>query len=396
MIATAQVERYWSLDMVTLGIDNIKEYEHWLKGARVGLLTSITGRDSRNRSTIDVLREICHLTALFGPEHGVRGDMGAGEEVDTYQDASTGLTVYSLYGGEGKHFTQEMLDTFDVLIYDIQDIGVRFFTFISTLYNALTDCAKAGKMLIVLDRPNPLGGELVEGGLLDMAYSSFVGCYPLAARYGLTSGEAALMMNEEQKLGCDLRIVPCGGWRRDSLFSHWGTVWQAPSPALMTFETTLLYPGLCLVEGTNLSEGRGTAAPFRIIGADYIEAEKLMEAFNREGLPGVTSTPVWFTPTASKHQGKKCGGIVLHVTDQEKIRPVTVGITLLDVIRKLYPDDYATLPPYKEGGRSMMVLLSGSDALLGDWDRKEILDRYDTESREFKERKRKYHLYDSF
>lgn len=379
--------------MVTTGIDNIREYTHLLKGARVGLLTNITGRNGSNRSTIDVLKEICRLTALFGPEHGVRGDMGAGENVGTYRDTASGLTVYSLYGSSGKHFTQEMLDTFDVLVYDIQDIGVRFFTYISTLHNALEDCARAGKTLIVLDRPNPLGGELVEGGILDMAFSSFVGCYPLAARYGLTSGEAANMMNEERALGCDLKIVPCRGWNRDTLFSQWGKVWQAPSPALMTFETTLLYPGLCLLEGTNLSEGRGTAAPFRIIGADYIDGERLTEAFNREGLPGVTSTPVWFTPCTSKHQGVKCGGIVLHVTDQNKIRPVTVGITLLDVIRKLYPDDYAVLPPYREGGRPMLSLLSGSDALLGDWNREEILSRYEEESRAFSDRKQKFHLY---
>lgn len=380
--------------MVTPGIDNIREYEHWLKGKRVGLLTNITGRDSNNSSTIDVLEELCGLTALFAPEHGVRGDVGAGEAVDAYTDAATGLKVYSLYGGSGKHLSQEMLDTFDVLVYDIQDIGVRFFTYISSLHNALTDCAEAGKTLIILDRPNPLGGRVVEGGVLDPAYSSFVGCYPLAIRYGLTSGEAARMMNEEEKLGCDLKIVPCRGWKRNSLFCDWGRVWPAPSPALMTFETTLLYSGLCLVEGTNLSEGRGTAAPFRIIGADYVHAEELMEAFNREELPGVTSTPVWFTPAVSKHQGKKCGGILLHVTDWDKIRPVTVGVTLLDVIRKLYPKAYDTLPPVREGGRPMMALLSGSDVLLGSWDRKEVLAKWDQESRDFAERKQQYHLYE--
>ncbi|MCI8432987.1 MAG: DUF1343 domain-containing protein [Lachnospiraceae bacterium] len=378
--------------MVTFGIDHVENYEQWLKGVRVGLLTNITGRDSRNRSTIDVLRKICTLTALFAPEHGVRGDVGAGETVTSYQDAATGLTVYSLYGSAGKHFSQEMLDAFDVLVYDIQDVGVRFFTYISSLYNALTDCARAGKALIVLDRPNPLG-DLAEGGVLDPAFGSFVGCYPFAVRYGLTCGEAASMMNQEQKLGCDLRIVPCGGWRRDSLFSQWGIVWQAPSPALMTFETALLYPGVCLVEGTNLSEGRGTAAPFRVIGGNYVNAEELTEAFNREMLPGVTSTPVWFTPAASKHQGEKCGGIVLHVTDQERIRPVMVGITLLDVIRKLYPEKYAVLPPYREGGRPMLALLSGSDVLLGDWDRDQVLARFERESKEFAERKREFHRY---
>ena len=379
--------------MVALGVDNLKKYAHWFEGAKVGLLTSITGRDSSNRCTIDVLRELCHLTALFGPEHGVRGDFGAGDEVHTYTDVATGLPVYSLYGGSGKHFTQEMLDTFDILVYDIQDIGVRFFTFISTLYNALEDCAKAGKTLIVLDRPNPLGGEVVEGGIMDMEYSSFVGCYPMPIRYGLTSGEAAMMMNEEQGFGCDLKVVPCEGWKRDSLCCECGKVWQAPSPALMTFETTLLYPGLCLVEGTNLSEGRGTAAPFRIIGADYVNAEELMEAFNRENLPGVTSTPVWFTPTASKHQGEKCGGIVLHVTDTKKLKPVTTGVVLLDVIRKLYPDQFKVLPPHTEFGKPMLALLSGGAEMLGDWDRQELLNRFERESREFSERKKKFHIY---
>lgn len=379
--------------MVRTGADHIKEYTGWLKDARVGLVTGITGRDSKNRSTIENIKEICDLTVLFGAEHGVRGDMGAGEDVCTYVDKATGLTVYSLYGSAGKRLTPEMLDTFDILVYDIQDVGVRFFTFISTLHHVLEDCAKAGKTLIVLDRPDPLGGTVVEGGILDMAYGSFVGCYPLPARYGLTCGELAEMMNEEQKLGCDLRIVPCTGWKRNSLFSDWGTVWQAPSPALMTFDTTLLYAGLCLVEGTNLSEGRGTAAPFRIIGADYVDAEELTSAFNGAGLCGVTATPVWFTPTASKHQGEKCGGILLHVTDKEAIRPITVSITLLDIIRKLYPDKYRILPPYKEGGRPMISLLSGSDTLSGDWDKEEVLSVYEKESGIFKERKNKFHLY---
>ncbi len=380
--------------MVKTGIDHIKEYADLFQNRRVGLLTGITGRNSENRSTIEILQETCELAVLFGAEHGVRGDAGAGEDVKTYTDKATGLTVYSLYGSERKRLTKEMLDTFDVLVYDIQDVGARFFTFISTLHHVLEDCAEAGKTLVVLDRPNPLGGALAEGGVLDMEYSSFVGCYPLAARYGLTCGELAGMMNEEQKMGCDLRIVPCTGWKRNSLFPEWGTIWQAPSPALMTFETTLLYAGLCLIEGTNLSEGRGTAAPFRVIGADYVDAEELMKAFNQAGLPGVVSTPVWFVPAASKHQGEKCGGILLHVTDYKKIRPMTVSITLLDLVRKLYPEQYRVLPPYREGGRPMLALLSGSDALLGDWDKDDILSAYERESRHFEERKKKFHIYE--
>lgn len=379
--------------MVTFGVDHIKEYGHWLKDARVGLVTNITGQTSRLQSTIDVLRESCNLTALFAPEHGVRGDVGAGDKVETYTDEETGLPVYSLYGGTGKRFTEEMLNSFDVMVYDIQDVGVRFYTYISTLHNILEDCAKAGKRLVVLDRPNPLGGEIVEGGILDMEYSSFVGCYPMPVRYGLTCGEAAIMMNEEQKLGCDLKVVPCKGWKRSSLFCEWGKLWQAPSLALMSFEAALIYAGTCFIEGTNLSEGRGTAAPFRIIGADYVNAGELTNAFNLLELKGVIGTPVWFTPTASKHKDEKCGGIVLHILSEKEIRPIEVGISLLDLIRKLYPDKYKTLPPYREGGRPMLSLLSGSGTLLGNWDKQEVLNSYKADSEAFMERKKKFHIY---
>lgn len=380
--------------MVTLGVDHLKEYKYWLSDARVGLLTNITGRDSKNESTINVLKRMCNLTVLFGPEHGVRGDFGAGDQVGSYLDPATGLLVYSLYGGTGKHFTQEMLDSFDVLVYDIQDIGVRFYTYISTLYNVIQDLSNTGKTLIILDRPNPLGGDVVEGNLLNMEFSSFVGCYPMPIRYGLTSAEAALMMNTEQQLGCEIKVIPCKGWKRSSLFTDWGRIWLPPSPSLTNFETTLLYPGLCLFEGTNLSEGRGTAAPFRMIGADYIDSEQLMEVFNYAKLDGVLATPAWFTPTASKHQGVKCGGILLHVTDPVAIKPVTVGITLLDMIRELYPKHYQSLAPYREGGRPMLALLSGNDTLLYDWDKKELMEQYEKDSKEFIKRKRKFHLYE--
>lgn len=379
--------------MVTFGVDHLKEYKQWLSDAKVGLLTNITGRDSKNESTINVLKRMCNLTVLFGPEHGVRGDFGAGEHVDSYTDPVTGLLVYSLYGGTGKHFTQEMLDSFDVLVYDIQDIGVRFFTYISTLYHVLQDLSNTGKTLIILDRPNPLGGDEVEGNVLDMKFCSFVGCYPMPIRYGLTCAEAALMMNTEQQLGCDIKVIPCEGWKRSSLFSDWGKVWLPPSPALTSFETTLLYPGICLLEGTNLSEGRGTAAPFRMIGADFIESEELMEVFNCAKLEGVTATPAWFTPTTSKHQGVKCGGILLHVTDQSVIKPVKVGITLLDIIRKLYPKQYQSLAPYRVGGRPMLALLSGNDTLLNNWDMNELLEQYEKDSNAFIKRKHKFHLY---
>ena len=229
---------------------------------------------------------------MFGPEHGVRGNIGAGELVDQYTDPVTGLPVYSLYGKAGRHFTQEMLECFDLLIYDIQDVGVRFFTYLSTLRNALADCAAAGKTLLVLDRPNPLGGEIVEGGMVQEGYYSFVGCCRFPYRYGLTAGEAAVMLNEEEKLGCDLQVAKCTGWKRTMQYPEWNKIWIAPSPALMNFESVLCYPGTCLLEGTNISEGRGTAAPFRVVGAEFIDAEELAEVLNRAGLPGRTCADV--------------------------------------------------------------------------------------------------------
>lgn len=380
--------------MVTFGVDHLKEYKGEFSNARVGLLTNITGRNSKLEDTIQLLQEVCNVTALFAPEHGIRGDYGAGEVVDTYTDEATGLLVYSLYGTDKKRFTKEMLDAFDVLVYDIQDIGVRFYTYISTLHHAIEDCGENGKKLVILDRPNPLGGTIVEGGLLDREYESFVGCHSMPIRYGLTSGEAALMMNDEEGFGCDIKVIPCKGWKREMLFPQWDKIWIAPSLALTNYETTLLYAGTCLMEGTNLSEGRGTAAPFRMIGAHYMQAEKLVREFNKQKLEGVVATPTWFTPTASKENGVKCGGIFLHVTDQERIRPITVGITLLDLIRNLYQDEYKILPPYREGGRQMLSLLSGSGELLGDWNKDKLLEEYDRDSKTFQEHTRKYYLYD--
>lgn len=380
--------------MVSVGIDNIDEYRGLLSDGRVGLLTSVTGRNTAGRPAIDVLREICNLTALFAPEHGIRGNIDAGAGVETYMDPSTGLPVYSLYGDGGKHFTEEQLDCFDILVYDIQDIGVRFYTFLSTLHNAIQDCGSAGKRLVVLDRPNPLGGTIVEGGVLDMKYSSFVGCYPLPVRYGLTSGEVANMMNTEQKYGCDLHVVPCGGWSRASLFSDWGRVWRPPSMGLPTFETTLVYAGTCLLEGTNISEGRGTSAPFRMLGAPFIDAELMSAEFNRIGLEGIVSTPAWFKPTASKCTGEQCAGILLHVTDQASLRPVTVGLELLYLLKRLYEREFTFLPPQKPGGRPFITLLCGNNDLLTDWNCDELLDRYEMESLEFAHRKQTFHLYD--
>lgn len=378
--------------MVTYGIDRIAQYRGLLADGRVALLTSITGRSSANEPTISVLQPMCRLTALMGPEHGIRGDQAAGALTGDYTDPETGLPVYSLYRADSKRLRKEILDRFDILVYDIQDVGLRFYTFLSTLYYMVQDCAAAGKRLIVLDRPNPLGGEIVEGGILREAYRSFVGCYPIPVRYGLTAGEFAAMVNEQEKQNCDLHIVPCGHWHRE-MFPAWGQIWQMPSLALPTFESAALYAGTCIFEGTALSEGRGTAAPFRILGGPGIDGEKLVRAFQARKLPGVAATPVYFSPTASKHRGVLCGGLMLHVTDYEALRPVRLGVELLDLFRQYYPEQTAFLPPAAPGGRPMISLLTGCADFTDGWDKDAILNRYEQESRAFAREKTAYHLY---
>lgn len=379
--------------MVTYGVDRLAQYKSLLDGGRVALVTSITGRSSANQSTIDLLGRYCRLTALLGPEHGVRGDQPAGALTGDYTDPATGLPVYSLYSAAGKRLRREMLDSFDILVYDIQDVGLRFYTFLSTLCYLVEDCARAGKRLVVLDRPNPLGGTAVEGGILREEYRSFVGCYPVPIRYGLTPGEFAGMVNRRERLGCELCVVPCGGWRGAS-FPAWGQIWQMPSLGLPTFEGTALYAGTCLFEGTALSEGRGTAAPFRIIGGPGIDGEILVREFAALGLPGAAATPVYFTPAASKHRGEACGGLMLHVTDFRALRPVELGVELLALFQRLYPEQSAFLPPAQPGGRPFISLLTGCGDFVPGWDKGRVLARWREESAAFGREKQQYHLYE--
>ena len=276
--------------MLLFGVDRVQEYRDLLTG-RVALLTSPTGRTITNRSTMEVLKECCDLQLLLAPEHGVRGDKPAGVLFTDETDPESGLTVCSLYTGKSKRLSQETLARFDTLVYDIADVGCRYYTFISTLRYCMEDCAAAGKRLVVLDRPNPLG-ERLEGGLLQEDTLSFVGGYALPVCYGLTCGELAQMMNGEMAIGCDLHIVPCSGLTREMTFREWNHYWTMTSLNIPRFETALLYPGTCLLEGTNMSEGRGTSDPFAILGAPFIRAEAFCQAFNDLGCPGITATPV--------------------------------------------------------------------------------------------------------
>lgn len=378
--------------MVKFGIDRVEEYRHLLEG-RVALITAPSGRTADNRSSIDRLREVCDLVLLLAPEHGVRGDKGAGELFEDCVDQPSGLPMMSLYRKGSKGLSQQALERFDTLVYDIQDVGCRYYTFISTLKNAMEDCARAGKRLVVLDRGNPLGGK-VEGTNLQSECRSFVGCWEMPQRYGLTCGEFARMVNAEDKIGCDLHVVPCEGLTRAMTFPDWGRVWVMPSLAMPRYETALLYPGTCLFEGTSWSEGRGTADPFAIVGAPGVDADKLSDAFNRLKLEGVVSTPVYFVPSASKHRGETCGGVHLHVTDADVLRPVELGYLLLELARDLFPETFEILPPYNEGGKPFLSLLAGNRRMeyVG-WSAEEMLERQGRDCASFRKKAEDYRLY---
>lgn len=380
--------------MVLSGIDRIGDYAHWFQGKRIGLITAPTGLTADFIPTIQILHDRFGLSALFSPEHGVRGNVAAGGMVDTYIDPHTGVPVYSLYRQDSKRLTPEMLEQVDMVVYDIQDVGVRYYTFIYTMLYALEDCARAGKEFVVLDRINPLDGITVEGNVLREGYRSFVGNYPLTVRYALTPGEVATMASEQSGWNAKLRVVRCDGWDRRMWFPDTGRLWVHPSMGIPRYETALLYPGTCLFEGTNLSEGRGTTFPFEMIGAPYLEPERLADEMNGLGLPGVRFRAVYFTPTASKHQGELCGGVQLYVTDAKALRPLETGLRLLYTIKRNY-EAFAFLPPVKEGSRPFIDLLCG-DSLYRDekLELSELLERFREESARFAVMKREYHLYD--
>lgn len=379
--------------MIRNGIDMIAGSGRLFKGKRLGLITAPTGLNAEWITTIQLLHDNYGLAALFSPEHGVRGDIAAGGMVDTYSDPETGVPVYSLYRKDSKRMTPEMLDAVDVVVYDIQDVGVRYYTFISTMLLAMEDCARAGKTFVVLDRINPLDGITVEGNVLKPGYQSFVGHYPLAVRYGLTPGEVAVMANDQMGWRADLQVVRCHGWSRSMQFPDTAGLWVPPSLGIPRFEAALLYPGTCLFEGTNLSEGRGTAFPFEMVGAPFIDSERLAAEMNAMRLPGVRFRPAYFKPSFSKHEGGHCGGVQLHVTDRRAIRPLDAGVSLLYAIRRNYKE-FAFLPPMREGSRPFIDLLGGDSLYRDEQARPELLlEQFREESRQFAEMTKLYHLY---
>ncbi len=322
---------------VQVGADRLMEppYISWFEGRRVGLITNQTGLDSRHQPTAQALTRIpgAILTAFFAPEHGLEGSLQAGEKV------ASRATVFSLYG-EHRAPTDEMMEHVDMLVYDIQDVGTRFYTFTSTLLGGMKASARAGKPFVVLDRPDPINGNVIEGPILSRDLESFVGIAGLPIRYGMTPGELARFLNLEFELGCDLKVVPMRGWKRSLWFDQTGLVWVPPSPNMPTLETAIVYPGFCLIEGVNLSEGRGTTKPFELLGAPWLNHEELAERLNRLGLPGVFFRPQSFTPSASKYQGQLCKGVQVHVVDRARFEPVRTALQVLREVRELHPREF--------------------------------------------------------
>jgi uncharacterized protein YbbC (DUF1343 family) len=312
-----------------------------LKGRKVGLVTNHTGRAADGTPTIDLLFKAdgVKLVALFSPEHGIRGELD--EKVGDAVDAKTGLPVYSLYG-ERRKPTAETLKGVDTLVYDIQDIGCRFYTYISTLGLVLEAAKEHGLRVVVLDRPNPIGGVAVEGPVRDAGRGSFVAYHELPVRHGLTVGELAVLFNSERDLKVDLDVVKVADWRRGDLFDRTGLTWRNPSPNMRHLTAALLYPGIGLLETTNVSVGRGTERPFEWVGAPWIDGRQLAAELNRRNPPGVRFVPVSRTPTSSKHQGAECGGVDIIGVDWAKVSPVRLGLEVAAALRALYPQKWET------------------------------------------------------
>lgn len=369
-----------------------------VEGRSVGLITNQTGIDPQFRSNLTLFAEHSkvQLAALFSPEHGISGSAQAGLHVPSGVDKGEQIPIYSLYG-ETRQPTPEMLAGIDVLMYDIQDVGSRYYTYISTLLRSMSAAAANGVDFIVLDRPNPIRGDRVEGNQLQPGFRSFVGETTLTIRHGMTVGELAQFCKAELDYAPSLRlhVVPVHGWQRAMWYDQTGLPWVPPSPNMPTIETATLYPGICLIEGTNLSEGRGTAKPFEWIGAPWIDPESWADTLNDLDLPGVHFRPIHFTPTFSKYGDEESHGVQIHVTDRDRFKPVDVALHLIATVWRDYSDRFEFL---ENRGRYFFDLLAGTDTLrlrlMAAESATEIVQSWSAEVEKFTEQCRPYLLYD--
>lgn len=330
------------------GIDRINLYDYLLTNKNLGLLTNQTGILLDKTSTIDFLNQKYKLIRLFAPEHGIRGTIEAGEHVGDEIDSKSGIYVQSLYQNNKVN-----LDGIDVLIYDIQDVGLRFYTYIYVLANAMREVKRQNKKILVLDRANPLGLDTVRGTVIEKDFESSVGGFGLPTRYGLTVGEFAKYINEEYNIHCDLTVAECEGLNRKDDFSNFGLQWVKPSPNIKSFESLLCYEGTCIFEGTNISEGRGTAKPFEIIGAPFIDSKKLISEIGE--VKGARLIPISFVPSFSKYQNEKCFGVQIEISNKNEFDGFETGFQILNSIKNIYSNEFQD--------RDFFDLLVGTDKI---------------------------------
>ncbi len=377
-----------------------KKWPKTLKGARAGLLVHPASVNRKLKHAIDCFCNAKKFTlkTLFGPQHGIRGETQDNMvEWQGFRDKKTGLPVYSLYSNTRKP-VPAMLTDIDVIIIDMQDAGSRYFTFIWTMELCMQACQEAGISLVVLDRPNPLGGKLTEGPVLDMSHASFVGQRPLPVRHGMTVGEMGSYLKNEFYQALDFHVIPMQGWTRTMWFDDAHLPWVMPSPNMPTLDTAIVYPGMCLLESTNISEGRGTTRPFEIFGAPYIDPEALVKRLTLHDLDGVVFRPLYFQPTFQKHAGKLCGGAQVHVMNRERFKPFKTGVAIIRTIYDLYPDRFKwKKPPYEYETKKMPIdILAGTDRVRMDIEQGKSLERmeqwWDRRRLEFNRKVRKKYL----
>lgn len=358
-----------------------------LSGSKIGLITNHSGLDRSGHSIVDIFRNAAgiELRSIFSPEHGFTGSLDQAEIADT--EHGSGIAIYSLQGARRRPAAAELADL-DTLVFDIQDIGCRFYTYITTMLRCMEAAAEQKLRMVILDRPNPIGGLAVEGPVLDAELESTVGCHPLPVRHGMTVGELAKMMAEERGLDLRLEIIPMQAWSRDMLYTETGLPWVNPSPNMRSLAAALLYPGVGLLEFTNLSVGRGTAAPFELLGAPWLEAESLATRLRAAKLPGIEITAIRFTPEASKFAGQDCAGLRFRITDPQQLDSLRLGMELATGIRDLHPEEWE-LEPYQKllcDRASFAALKAGASSA-------ELQAGWQSELAEFKTRRARFLLY---
>lgn len=404
--------------VVKSGIEILSEsFPSFLEGKRVGLVTNPTGINSKFESSIEIFAKNpkIKLVALYGPEHGVRGNAQAGEYVPFYIDDKYGIPVFSLYGQsmrpsplmlknideimrdfdtkkDEKTLKEDMIRGIDVMVFDIQDVGTRIYTYIATMAYCMEACVEAGVKFVVLDRPNPINGIFIEGPILKYPeFSSFVGVYPIPVRHGMTVGELARLFNEKfMRKKVDLIVISMKGWNRRMWFDETGLPWVIPSPNMPTLDTATVYPGQVFLEGTNVSEGRGTTKPFELFGAPWIDGYELTKKLNSLNLPGVKFREAWFTPTFSKYSGELCGGSQIHITERNKFKPFRTTLHIIKVISEMSHEKFKFHDEYfdKIMGNSMIrkMLLKGESI-------EKIVKFYQEELKKFNELRKEFLLY---